>query len=187
MPHNVLCFQRRLMLYSPHSPDTDSSLDQSNVSLFTFLPDDTESHLQQRAAKKQGRGRKNVAGWPKSVSRSHILIGQTPESPLTASLPLSTYSNRLTTNSWFYDPGTSIAGGEGRAGREGEAAILAAARIESRQEGGGSRKKYEKYWRNQTLRRDTEFLTVLAARCEEHDGGWGLIARGIIPETSRKG
>lgn len=50
-------------------------------------------------------------------------------------------------------------------GETGEAALLAAARAESRQEGGGRRGEYEKSWRNRTLRRGRAPHTV--SRCTE--------------------
>lgn len=71
MPHNVLCFWPRLMLYSgspsPHSPSADSSLDESNVSLFAFLTDNTESH--------QGTGKR------KEKCRPGAQIGVTQSRP----------------------------------------------------------------------------------------------------------
>lgn len=111
------------------------------------------------AAKEPGRGRTNVAGRPESVSRSRVLIGQTLGSRLTVQLPLSTHSNRLIRVVGFTTPAHRLQG------ETGEAALLAAARTESRQEGGGPLGEYEKSWRNRTLRRGRAPHT--ASRCTE--------------------
>lgn len=103
------------------------------------VPHGGHSHVSSSgAAKEPGRGRTNVAGRPEPVSRSRVLIGQTPGSRLTVQLPLSTHSNRLIRVVGFTTRHTDCKGETHRLQRaRGEAALLAAARAESRQEGGG--------------------------------------------------